>query len=40
MSPERLRPQFRRGELPTDDAKNGDGARDLAAAVFARLPTL
>jgi hypothetical protein len=31
-------------ELPTDDAKNGathrDGARDLATAIFARLPTL
>jgi len=36
------RPQFRRGKLPTDNAKNGathrDGARDLASAVFARLP--
>ena len=33
-------PAISTGELPTDDAKNGDGARDLAAAVFARLPTL
>ncbi len=33
-----------RGLADHDDAKNGaahrDGARDLAAAVFARLPTL